>query len=135
MTPVSAGGVAALHNLIKQDAQVLDESNKQRLQKHVQKLANAIQLSFAERALLCEQNEFLANIINEAKVRRATKANIIGTARVMCYEDLEKARAERAAKDAEKEAASKTRKAKKAKKESRAMTTAEEATGVGHSVV
>ena len=49
----------------------------------------------------------------------------------MCYKDLEKARAERAAKDAEKEAASNARKAKKAKKEkneSRAMPTAEETT-------
>ena len=128
VTPVSAGGVAALHNLIKEDVQVVDESHKQRLQKHVQKLANATQLSFAERALLFEQKEFLAKINNEAKVRRTTKAKIIGTARVMCYEDLEKARAERAAKDAEKEAASNARKAKKAKKESRAMPTAEEAT-------
>jgi len=128
VTPVSAGGVAALHNLIKQDAQVLDESHKQRLQKHVQKLANATQLSFAERALLFEQKEFLAKINNEAKVRRATKATVLGTARVMCYADLEKARTERAAKDAEKEAASEARKAKKAKKELRAIPTAEEAT-------
>jgi len=78
VTPVSAGAVAALHNLIKQDAQVLDESQKQRLQKHVQKLANATLLSFAERALIFEQNEFLATINNEAKGRRATKSKITG---------------------------------------------------------
>ena len=52
MTLVLAGRVVALHNLIKEDAHMLDESQKQRLQKHVQKLANATHLSFAERALL-----------------------------------------------------------------------------------
>ena len=128
VTPVSAGGIVALHNLIKEDTRLLDESQKQRLQKHVQKLANATQLSFAERALLFEQNEFLAKINNEAKVRRATKANIIGTARVMAYADLEKARTERAAKDAEKEAASKARKAKKAEKGLRATPTSKATT-------
>ena len=49
---------------------------------------------------------------NEAKVRRAAKADIIGTARVMSYEDLEKAREERTAKRAAKEA----KEAKKAQK-------------------
>jgi hypothetical protein len=109
VTPISAEAVASLHNLIKQDAHVLDETSKQRLQRHVQKLTDAAQLSFAERALLQEHNRFLAKINNEAKVRRSTKSKIIGTARVMSYEDLEKAREERAAKEAEKEA----RKAKK----------------------
>ena len=46
----------------------------------------------------------------------------------MAYEDLEKARTERAAKDAEKEAASKARKTKKAEKGLRATPTAEETT-------
>jgi len=108
---VSAEAVASLHNLIKQDANMLDEASKQRIQRHIQKLTNATQLSFAERALLQEHNRFLADINNEAKVRRATKSKIIGTARVMSYEDLEMARAERAAKDAEKEAANETKQA------------------------
>jgi len=56
-----------------------------------QKLTNATQLSFAERALLQEHNWFLAEINNEAKLRRAAKADILGTARVMSYEDLERA--------------------------------------------
>lgn len=121
---MSAEAVASLHNLIKQDAYMLDEASKQRLQRHVQKLTNATQLSFAERALLQEQIRFLAKINNEAKVRRATKSKIIGTARVMSYEDLVKARAERAAKEAEKEA----KKAKKATTVSSTTTTDEEAT-------
>ena len=112
VTPVSVEAVASLHQLIKQDTHLLDEASKQRLQWRVQKLTSATQLSFTERALLQDHIQFLADINNEAKVRRATKSKIIGTARVMSYEDLEKARAERAAKDAKKEAANETKKAK-----------------------
>ena len=97
-----AEAVASLYNLIKQDAYMLDKTNKQRLQRHLQKLTNATQLSFAERDLLQEHNRFLAQMNNEAKVRRSTKSEILGTARVMGYEDLEKARAERAAKEVKK---------------------------------
>ncbi len=100
---------------------MLDETSKQRLQRLLQKLNNAIQLSFAERALK-EHNRFLDNINNEAKVRRSTKSKIIGTVRVMSYEDLEKARAERAAKEAEKVAG-------KTKKDLYAIPTAEKAIG------
>jgi hypothetical protein len=115
VTPISAEAVASLHSLIKQDAYMLDETSKQRLQRHVQKLANATQLSFAERTLLFEQVRFLAAVNDEAKVRRAAKSKIIGTAGVMKYEHLEKARAERAAKEAEKEAAVEAKKAKQRK--------------------
>ncbi len=36
---------------------------------------------------------------NEAKVRRSTKSVILGKAKVMSYEDIEEARAKRAAKE------------------------------------
>ena len=108
---MSVDAVASLHNLIKQDAHMLDERSKQRLQRHLQKLTNATQLSFAERTLLQEHVGFLAEINNEAKVRRATKSKIIGTARVVCYEDLEKAREERAAQEAKKETKKEAKKA------------------------
>ena len=103
VTPVSVDAVASLHDLIKQDAHVLDERSKQRLRRHLQKLTNATQLSFAERTLLQEHVQFLAEINNESKVRRATKSKVIGTARVMRYEHLEKARQEGAEKEATKE--------------------------------
>jgi hypothetical protein len=45
----------------------------------------------------------LTTINNKAKVRRPTKALVLGTAKVMSYEDLEAARAKRAEKDAAKE--------------------------------
>ena len=99
MTPVSAEGLTSLHNLIKQDAHTLNETSTQRQQKRVQKLANAAQISFAENALLRDQNQFLTIISNEVKVRRSTRSIVLGKARVMSYEDIEEARAKRAAKD------------------------------------
>ncbi len=89
----------SLHNLIKQDAHALDEASKQRLQRHLQKLANAAQTSFAEHALLQDHNRFLTRMNNEAKVRRSTKSVVLGKAKVMSYEDIEEARAKRAAKE------------------------------------
>ena len=83
----------------KQDAHALDETSKQHLQRHLQKLANAAQTSFAEHALLQDQNRFLAKINNEAKVRRSTRSVVLGKAKVMSYEDLEEARTKRAAKE------------------------------------
>jgi hypothetical protein len=121
VTPVSAGAVASLHDLIKADTHTLNEASKYRIQRHLQKLTNATQLSFAECALLQEQVKFLATTNNEAKIRRVTRSTIIGTARVMSFEDLEKARAERAAKEAEKEA-------KKARQTSKSNLTVEETT-------
>jgi len=99
VTPVSAEALTSLHNRIKQDAHTLNETSIQRLQRHVQKLANAAQISFAERALLHDQNQFLTRMNNEAKVRRSTKSVILGKAKVMSYEDIEEARAKRAAKE------------------------------------
>ena len=124
VTLVSVEAVASLHNLIKQDANVLNKASKQRLQRHIQKLTNAAQLSFAERALLQENNRFLAEINNEAKARRSTKSQNLGEARVMSYEGLEKARAERAAKEAAKEAKKAKREAKKAEKEAEEVASA-----------
>ncbi|TVY13943.1 hypothetical protein LARI1_G007590 [Lachnellula arida] len=102
ITPVSAEALVSLHNLIKQDAYTLDgnETSTQRLQRHIQKLATAAQISFADRALLRDQNQMLTRMNDEAKVRRKTKSVVLGKARVMSYEDIVVARAARAAKDA-----------------------------------
>jgi hypothetical protein len=99
VTPVSAEGLALLHNLIKQDAHTLDETSIQRLERHVQKLVDAAQISFAERALLHDQKQMLTRMNNEAKVRRSTKSLVLGQAKVMSFEDIEVARAARAAKE------------------------------------
>ena len=99
MTPVSAEGITSLHSLIKQDVHILNESSIQRLERHVQKLAYAAKISFAERALLYDQNQLLTKMNNEAKVRRFIRSVVLGKAKVMSFKDIEVARAARAAKD------------------------------------
>ncbi|KAF1360962.1 hypothetical protein EJ07DRAFT_154345 [Lizonia empirigonia] len=99
--------------MITQDAHAIDQTSKQRLQGHVKKLASAAQISFAERALLQDQNRFLSNMNNEAKVRRSTKSQVLGKAKVMSYEDLEEARAKR--KEKEKAASGKAARGRKRK--------------------
>ena len=113
ITPVTTEGIASLHDMIKQDAQVLDESSKQRLHRHVQKLASAAQTSVAEGVLLKTQNRFLCKMNSEAKKRRAAKSNILGKAKVMSYAELAEARAKRATK--EKAAEKKTKRGRKGK--------------------
>jgi hypothetical protein len=85
--------------MIKQDAHTLNGTSIQRLERHVQKLANAAQISFAERALLHDQNQMLTKMNNEAKVRRSTRSVVLGKAKVMSFEDIEVARAARAEKE------------------------------------
>jgi hypothetical protein len=106
----------SLYNLIKQDTYTLNKTNIPRLQRRVQKLANAGQRSIAYCALLDEQNQFLTKINNEAKVRRSTKSVVLGKgkAKVMSYKDIEEARATRAAKDATKARGKRGRKRKNA---------------------
>jgi hypothetical protein len=102
VTPVSAEALTLLHDIIKQDALTLNETSIPRLQRHVQKLANAAQMSFATCALLDEQVQLVTRMNNEAKIRRSTKSVVLGKAKVMSYEDIEEARTKRAMKDATK---------------------------------
>jgi hypothetical protein len=99
VTPVTTKTLMPLQDLINQDTHALDEMSKRRLQRHIQKLVNAAQISFAKRALQRDQIRFLSKVNNEAKVRRSTKSVVLGKAKVMSYEDLEEARAKRAAKE------------------------------------
>jgi hypothetical protein len=99
VTPVTAEALIPLHNLIKEDARTLDEVRQRRLQRHVQKLASAARVSFAECALLQDQNQSLIKMNKEAKVRRSTRSVVLGKAKVMSFEDLEEARAKRTAKE------------------------------------
>jgi hypothetical protein len=99
ITPVKAEALGSLHAMTKRDAQAHDAKSKQRLQKHVQKLASVAQISFAERALLQDQNRLLFKVNNKAKVRRSTRSVVLGRAKVMMFGELEEARSKRAAKD------------------------------------
>lgn len=56
-------------------------------------------MSFAERALLEDDNQLLVKQNDEAKHRRSTKSTVLEKAKMMSYEDLEAARAKRARKE------------------------------------
>jgi hypothetical protein len=111
---VSAEALTLLHNLIKQDAHTLNKISIQRLQRHIQKLANTTQISFAKRALLWDQNQFLTRMNNKAKVCRSTRSVVLGKAKVMSYEDIKEARVKRAAKEVIKGKGKRDRKRKSA---------------------
>ncbi|KAF4625685.1 hypothetical protein G7Y89_g12477 [Cudoniella acicularis] len=81
------------------DAHTLNETSIPRLKRHVQKLVDAAQVSIAETALLRDEKQLLARMNNKAKVRRSAKSLVLGQAKVMSFEDIVVARAERTAKD------------------------------------
>jgi hypothetical protein len=82
VTPVSAEGFMSLQNLIiKQDAHALDDTSKQKLERHVLKLTKAGHMFLAKGALQEDRIQFLNTITNEAKVRRSTKSLILGRRR------------------------------------------------------
>ena len=114
VTPVSAEALASLHNIIKQDALTLNETSIPRLQRHIPKLANAAQMSFAQRTLLDDQNQLLTTMNNEAKIRRSTNSVVLGKAKVMSFKEIEVARATRAAKEVIKGKGKRGRKSKSA---------------------
>ncbi|KAB2106160.1 hypothetical protein AG0111_0g6188 [Alternaria gaisen] len=103
VTPVTAEGLTVLHDLIKRDAGASDEASKQRLERRVQKLVSAAKISVAKQSLLQDHNRLLCNINNEATVRRTTRSLVLsdgkGEGKVMRWEDLQRVRAERAARE------------------------------------
>ncbi|KAF7954118.1 hypothetical protein EAE96_005251 [Botrytis aclada] len=112
VTPVSAEALKSLFSVIGQDTHTLTGICADRLQKHIQKIAKTVQASFAELVLLRDQNQFLMEMNNEAKVRRSTRSVVLGKAKIISYEDIEEAQAKRTAKDAQKEKVKRGRKRK-----------------------
>ncbi|KAH9864035.1 hypothetical protein J1614_009968 [Plenodomus biglobosus] len=98
VTPKTTEALASLQNLIENDAHTRDETSKLRRQKYVRKITTAAKISFADCALLQDQNRFLFQV-NNAKARRSTRSVVLGKSKVMSYKDLEEARAKREAKD------------------------------------
>jgi hypothetical protein len=58
VTPVLTTALVSLLNRIQHESHALDETSVQRRQRQVQKLANAAQISFAERTLQQDQIRF-----------------------------------------------------------------------------
>jgi hypothetical protein len=81
----------SLYNMIQQDTSTLDETGTLRVQRRIQKLANAGQKAIAYCALLEHEKQLLKKINSEAKVRRSTKSIVLrkGQGKVMSFEDIE----------------------------------------------
>lgn len=95
-TPVTSEALTLLHDQIEKDAYTLDGSSRQRLRK----LADAAHKSFAERALLLDENRLLFEQNNESNRRKSNRPTVVGKAKVMSYEDIVEAQAKRDAKEA-----------------------------------
>ena len=121
VTPVCAASFAALRDaIVDGDACALNEANKQKLDRHIGKLAKAAQISYARCTLQEDRIRDLLKINDEAKPRRSIRALVLSTAKVISYEDLNAALAKRA--EQEEKAVARQRKAadaraKKAKRE------------------
>lgn len=97
ITPVSAEAFTSLQNtIVREDARKFDDVDKQRLMKRIEKLAKAGKVLLARSALQAGHIKFLQKINNEGGTRRSTRAIVLGTAKVMSWEDLEEAKAKRA---------------------------------------
>ncbi|KAL8695782.1 MAG: hypothetical protein Q9201_007958, partial [Fulgogasparrea decipioides] len=53
-----------------------------------QKLANAAEKAFADRAILLDKNKLLFEQNNEKTTRSSTRSTVVGTAKVMTYDDI-----------------------------------------------
>ena len=94
-TSVTSEALTSLRSRIEHDAHVLDGPSKHCLQK----LANAAEKAFAERALL-DENRLLFEQNNERNCRQLTRSTIVDKAKVISYEDIVEAQAKCDAKEA-----------------------------------
>jgi hypothetical protein len=74
-TPVLAEAFLSLYIMIQQDTS--NRTSMTRVQRRVQKLANAGHKAIAYYALLEHEKQLLEKINNEAKVRRSTKSIVL----------------------------------------------------------
>ncbi|KAI9872537.1 MAG: hypothetical protein M1823_008146, partial [Watsoniomyces obsoletus] len=104
-TPKTGEGLSLLLAMIEREPkEPKDEASIQHKERLRQKVSHAAQTFVAKNALLRDQNRFQTKINDESKPRRAAKSNILGRARVVTWEVLEKKRAENAEKEAKKAA-------------------------------
>jgi hypothetical protein len=72
--------------------------------RYVQKLANAVENAFADRAILLDENLLLFEQNNQKAPRKVIKATVLGSARVLSYEDIAEAQKQRDIKETAAEA-------------------------------
>jgi hypothetical protein len=99
-TPKTFENLASPHKTIEMSLrrqEVLDTHTKL----SIQKIADAAENGFTERAILLDENLLLFKQNNEKTTRTLIKATVVGTAKVMSYEDIVEAQEKRDMKDAE----------------------------------
>jgi hypothetical protein len=85
-TPVTAENLASLVRIIEQNMPAPDDYSQQCLRK----LANAAERVITARDLLFKENLDLFKQNNESHVRESSNANMVGKAKIMSYEDIQK---------------------------------------------
>jgi hypothetical protein len=101
VTPVTTQGLASLHNTVmNQAAQGLDEQSLVSFQKNVEKITKAAKMAIAGGILQRDRIYALMKANDESKVRRSTKAVVLGKAKVMGYDEVVAKRAAVAAAEA-----------------------------------
>lgn len=98
----SPHSLASCDFILERDADALEETRKQSIQRHLQKLTKGAQTFISRRVLQQKRIEILLKINHKAKVRRATKSLVLGNARIMSYENLARAKRKLLKKMAEK---------------------------------
>jgi hypothetical protein len=94
-TPVTSESLTNLRTEFEQGSP-LDSPNRYRFQK----LANAAEKAFADRAIPLDENKLLFEQNNKKTTRLSTRSTVTGTARVMTYEDIVEAQRKRDVKEA-----------------------------------
>jgi len=90
-TPTASSHLSLLRSKIEQDTNELDSLSRFR----IQKLNNAAEKVFAECSLLRDENKVLFTQNNEKVSRKSVRSIVVGTAKVMSYEDIIEAQTNR----------------------------------------
>jgi len=92
-TPVTREGFTCLRTRTEQGPAFASPTNRQ-----FQKLANATEKLFADRAILLDENTLLFQQNNEKTTRQSVPSTVTGNAKIMTYDDILRAEEKRAAK-------------------------------------
>lgn len=95
-TPVKSESFTWFRRAIEKENGLIDDNSKH----HFQKLANAAEKAFADRALLLDENRLLFEQNNEKVTRLSVRGTVVGTAKVMSYDDIVQAQQKRDAQEA-----------------------------------
>jgi hypothetical protein len=93
--PVTWESLTYLRTKFEQET-ALNSPSKYRFQK----LANAAEKAFVDRAILLDENKLLFEQNNEKMTRSSVRSTVTGTAKIMTYEDIMEAQRKRDIKEA-----------------------------------